>query len=79
MKYFCILSNVTLIYTSFFYDKVLFDFQKLYNQKKKQVLLYYLPWFLLRNGQSLDNNFAVMRSWNQKIFQSISKIQAEHK
>lgn len=79
MKYFCILSNVTLIHTSFFYDKVLFDFQSLYNQNKKQVLLYSLPWFPLHIGQSIDNHFVVMRSWDQKIFQSISKRQAEHK
>lgn len=35
--------TVTLIHTSFFYDKVLFDFQKMYNQNKKQVPLYSLP------------------------------------
>lgn len=62
MKYFCILSDVTLIYTSFFYDKVVFDFQKLYNQNKKQVLLYSLPWFPLHNGQSIDNNCVAIRS-----------------
>lgn len=35
--------TVTLIHTSFFYDKVLFDFQKMHNQNKKQVPLYSLP------------------------------------
>lgn len=54
--------TVALIHASFFCDKVLFDFQKMYNQNKKQVPLYALPWFSQHNGESVDNHFVIMGS-----------------